>query len=318
MPLKKHTTILMASKSFDYFSNAENPIQADAAHNVAETQVLLKNKWPHLWVQTQHEPLKIDPVTIQPGSDPQIILRTSGNLQLNITSGGTTRRYKSQPGDLFITPAHHEPYKLEWHSLAEQPIRTIHLYLSSELLAQTAVELTGADAARVQLWNGSCLMDPLLKQLTFSLGQELENPATGTCLFAETAAQLVAVQLLRQHCTMHYTISGHNGRLTRHQFRPLEEYIQSHLNQEITLTDLAAIACLSPYHFCRVFKKTSGQSPNQYVIEQRMKKAQQLLKLNLSAKQVADAIGYNSVSHFAHLFHRYFGCSPAYYRQVYS
>lgn len=144
----------------------------------------------------------------------------------------------------------------------------------------------------------------------------MEKPEAGSSLYTQTAAQLVAIQLLRQHCTIRHTIPEHGGKLTSNQLRQLKDYVLAHLDQILTLKGLADVVCMSPYHFCRVFKRTVGLSPNQYVISQRLQLAQELLSQGQSVRQVAYAVGYESFSHFAQLFRRHTGCPPAQYRQL--
>ncbi len=68
---------------------------------------------------------------------------------------------------------------------------------------------------------------------------------------------------------------------------------------------------MSAYHFRRVFKQSTGLSLNQYVIGQRIKRAQRLLgQEGLSVTQVARAVGYHSTEHFARLFRRHTGLLP--------
>ena len=280
----------------------------------APTQVLLQEQCTHLLIQTRHDPLDVPPTLIKPGPDPQLVLRVSGFSQMALTANGTTRRYKPRPGDLFLTPPGQEPYELQRSRLSDQLVRTIHLYLRHRLLAQTAAELVGTDAAQVELQNKSCFADPLLHQLASSLGQALEQPAAGSNLFAETAAQLVAIQLLRQHSTTQHRIPERLGKLAPERLRQLHEYIVNHLDQPITLDSLAAIACMSAYHFCRVFKRTTGKSPNQYVIDLRLKQAQELLRTGCPVALAAQAVGYPNAHYFARLFHRHIGYPPSQWR----
>ena len=91
-------------------------------------------------------------------------------------------------------------------------------------------------------------------------------------------------------------------------------YIDERLAEPLTLQELAEVACLSAYYFCRVFKRTTGLSPNQYVIARRLHRAQQLLRAGQPTEQVALAVGYADPRYFARLFRRHVGCTPASYR----
>ena len=68
---------------------------------------------------------------------------------------------------------------------------------------------------------------------------------------------------------------------------------------------------MSPYHFCRQFKKSTGQSPYQYVIERRVEKGKRLLEeTDQLVVQVAFAVGYENQSRFTHQFKKRVGTTP--------
>lgn len=307
MPELKHATLLVAGSPA-----ASSPRRPAAA--VAQTQVLRQAQWRQLLIQTHREPGTIAPTRMQPVPEVQLILRRVGVSKMTLTAGEQVRGFQPRPGDLFLTAPHQPAYEMQRESLCGRPVQNTHLYQSQQLLTQAAAETLGVDAARVELREGSCLRDPLLKQLTLSLGQELTRPAAGSALFAETAAQLVAAQLLRQHCTVHYRLPEQTGKLVPAVLRQLTAYIEERLAEPLTLQELAHLACLSSYHFCRLFKNTTGLSPNQYVIARRLHQARRLLRAGQSTAQVALAVGYADPRHFARLFRRHVGCTPADYR----
>jgi AraC-like DNA-binding protein len=68
-----------------------------------------------------------------------------------------------------------------------------------------------------------------------------------------------------------------NG-LSRDRLRRVRDYIETHLDDRLTLTDLAGIACLSPYHFSRSFKEAVGIGPRRYVMQRRLDRAKTLIR----------------------------------------
>ncbi|EDM27298.1 transcriptional regulator, AraC/XylS family protein [Lentisphaera araneosa HTCC2155] len=88
-------------------------------------------------------------------------------------------------------------------------------------------------------------------------------------------------------------------------------HINHHLNQAISIDEMASVAKLSRYHFSRVFSKAIGISPNEYLIKTKMEYAQKLLfTQNLSVKQLAHECGYHDPSYFCKVFKKHFGHSP--------
>jgi AraC family transcriptional regulator len=94
------------------------------------------------------------------------------------------------------------------------------------------------------------------------------------------------------------------------------DYIEANLHQDISLAELAAIARLSPYHFCRAFKEIIGEPPHRYQMSRRIERAKTLLtKPVLSVSDVAATVGYGSLSRFSALFRQVTGYSPRDYRR---
>jgi AraC family transcriptional regulator len=101
------------------------------------------------------------------------------------------------------------------------------------------------------------------------------------------------------------------GGLPQHKLKFVTDYINSHLERELSLNELAAIAQLSPYHFSRAFKQSTGISPHQYVIQQRVERASKLLvQGKMSIAEVAQACGFTHQSHLNRHFKRITGVTP--------
>lgn len=99
--------------------------------------------------------------------------------------------------------------------------------------------------------------------------------------------------------------------LSPRPLRQVTDYINARLDQELGLEELAAIAKLSQYHFSRSFKHSTGRSPYQYVIYQRVEQAKQLLKQGeMSISEVAITCGFTHQSHLNRHFKRLTGLTP--------
>jgi AraC family transcriptional regulator len=83
------------------------------------------------------------------------------------------------------------------------------------------------------------------------------------------------------------------------------------------LEKLAELTELSPFHFSRVFKQSTGMTPLQFVIRERLLKAQQLIReTSRSLIEIALEVGYTSPSHFAQVFRRTAGMAPIEFRML--
>jgi AraC family transcriptional regulator len=89
------------------------------------------------------------------------------------------------------------------------------------------------------------------------------------------------------------------------------DYIHSSLDQPLHLADLAAVAGISQYHFCRLFKQSIGVAPYQYVLQQRLEKARELLhQRKHTIAEIALLVGCKDQSRFARQFKQRFGVMP--------
>jgi AraC family transcriptional regulator len=88
------------------------------------------------------------------------------------------------------------------------------------------------------------------------------------------------------------------------------EFVDAELGGELTLDRLAATAAMSPFHFARTFKHTTGIAPHQFVMARRMERAAALLRSGMSVLDTAHAVGLSNVSHFRRVFRRHHGVLP--------
>jgi|GEM_PF-1473063 len=94
-------------------------------------------------------------------------------------------------------------------------------------------------------------------------------------------------------------------------------YVETHMQEKISLEQIAAHLYLSRGHLCRTFKTEMGLSINQYITQQRLDRACSLLRgrSTMSISAVAKSVGYSENAYFTRLFTRHFGCSPLQFRQ---
>jgi AraC-like DNA-binding protein len=94
-------------------------------------------------------------------------------------------------------------------------------------------------------------------------------------------------------------------------------WIDAHSHRAIELTDAAAQAGVSPFHFLRLFAGALGVTPHQYLVRSRLRHAARLLaEDNRDVTDVAYDVGFNDLSNFVRSFHRAAGVSPLKFRQA--
>jgi len=105
------------------------------------------------------------------------------------------------------------------------------------------------------------------------------------------------------------------GGLPPRALRRVREYIEDHLEETISIEALAGIVGLSMYHFARAFKQSEGLTPHDYLVQRRVRRAQELLaSTDLPLSEIALASGFSDQSHCARRFREHVGITPSSYR----
>jgi AraC family transcriptional regulator len=137
------------------------------------------------------------------------------------------------------------------------------------------------------------------------------NPSS----YAEALALVMAHELIRLERGTQ-ALPRLRGGLATWQQKRVVEFIEEHLNEDISLKVMADVARLSPYHFAHAFKQSFGDPPHRYVIGRRMQRAKTLLAAGaLSVTEIGQAVGFAETSSFTAAFRRSTGMTPTGYRQ---
>jgi AraC family transcriptional regulator len=104
-------------------------------------------------------------------------------------------------------------------------------------------------------------------------------------------------------------------RLSPSRLRRVRHFVDAHLEEKLSVRRLAEAAALSEAHFARAFRQETGMSPHQYVMTQRVARAQEMLRSSdESIFQIALQCGFNDASHFSRVFRKEVGINPTSYR----
>jgi AraC-like DNA-binding protein len=97
--------------------------------------------------------------------------------------------------------------------------------------------------------------------------------------------------------------------------RSARRFLDQHYDTPITIEQLSREAALSPYYFIRLFRRMYRQTPHQYLVQQRIARAKELLRTtDLPVTEICAAVGFESLGSFSALFRRLAGISPSAYR----
>jgi len=225
---------------------------------------------------------------------------------------GTFRRQrpgdKGAPDKLCVMPAGQES---NW--VVNGAIRLAHLYVSETQFALGCVRLLDREPRELQLQEATFLEDPQqAKRFRQLITLDWDEP--GERLLASSLAHEIVDHALLNQVGLRQGLRLKGG-LAPSLRRQLVDYIEAHLDQPITLGELALRCNLSEYHFARMFRASFGLPPHQYLLARRLHRACQLLRLGvMPLGEIALLCGFASASHFSNRFRQAVGATPGEYR----
>ncbi len=238
-----------------------------------------------------------------------IAIQTKGVVEAERKLGDRFEQEEIRVGDVCVVPA----YTRHWiHSKGEQGL--IIVSLEPSFLSRTIPEYINSDD--IELLPHFAQPDPLVHQIGLSLKTALQTNSPGDRFYAESLGVALVAHLMQFYTSKKNPVSDKDIPPEDAKIKQAKDYIQAHLNEKLSLEAIAATIGMSQYHFCRVFKETTGLTPWQYVIKKRIELAKRLLKTpQLSIVEISYQLGYSTPAQFTNFFRKHTGISPSIYRQ---
>lgn len=201
----------------------------------------------------------------------------------------------------------------------EAPLpRVLHLFLAPEPFARLALEhdLPGASDRHVHWAAG--VRDDLVLQVGRTILDELTHESGAGAMLVETGAMMLAARLAQCHSTGgRARAEERRVRLDGARLRRTLDYIDAHLDDDLSVDALARECCLSAYHFTRMFSAAVGVPPHRYVARKRIEKAKRLLaEGELPLCEIAQVARFSNQASFTRAFTRATGLSPGRFRMT--
>jgi AraC family transcriptional regulator len=247
---------------------------------------------PRMWVQ--HQPVLF--MALRTGSA-EIGLRRSEMMRLTFGAG-----------EMCLVPRHFETW-----------VRTndLHyLYLSVGISDAALAAACGGTRGDVELRRVEGLVDARVGALAAAVNAERVAGFPSGRLFLDSVEQALAVALVNGYAVQHRSVHAHRGGLGSARLRRIKEFVDAKIEDELTLCEMAQAVELSTAYFSRMFRKSTGESPHQFLLRQRVERAKEMLRsADARVIDVAVACGFKSQQHFAQVFRHLCGASPTEYRQ---
>ena len=189
------------------------------------------------------------------------------------------------------------------------------LYIPKKYITNIAYSITGEKD--IFFSNKANPSSKNLQQLVNQFIQESREQKAGYKHLLESLSTQIIVELLRH--TDNNISEKMNRRETGARLNILKvvEYLHDNFNQDFTNEELLDIANLSPYYFIRLFKKETGRTPQQYLVELKIDKAKELLAFsNYSVTEICFLCGFSEHSHFSKVYKKFTGLTPLNYRKL--
>ncbi len=169
-------------------------------------------------------------------------------------------------------------------------------------------------------FDAGCLTTPRLRfvddptwSLVKLLAEAVKNPDPASQLYGEGLVAAIAARLFSRPNQLD---AGPKG-LAPWQLRRVLEYLDASLPEPVALNELAALSGLSPWHFSRAFKASTGLAPYRWQLDARIRRAQSLLlDTRATLEQIAEATGFADAVHFGRTFRKFVGTTPGSWRQA--
>lgn len=265
--------------------------------------------------------LRVEHRLLQPGEQAaltpectEVVLMLSGRARVNRTGDGQTQEVAAQPGMGWIVPVGTEESRIELTGSME----CLHLYLPSTLIDHSALADYDLDPDKARLAYAGGFADPMLHQIGSAfrsmLGREVQLTDR---LFVDGMQTALAGHLLANYALDRWNPPVRAPSLEPRRLRRVLDFIEARLADDLSLDDLAAEAFLSPFHFSRLFREATGQTPHRYVTERRVQAAREKLAINHSSLvEIALDTGFGSQANFIRVFRKVTGLTPGQYREL--
>jgi AraC family transcriptional regulator len=226
-------------------------------------------------------------------------------VQVSCRMDGRERRGLQTHGSFCVVPA-----GLTGQWAMTRPLQALLIQLTPSLLAATADAL-GVRSRGPGLLPAMHVRDPQVERIGWALQAEHDDACPSGRLFTDSLALALAARLLGLQSRAG-AAGGTSGRaLPRWRLRNVLEYIEAHLDEDLTLAELSTVAGFSLSHFKALFRQAVGLPVHRYVLERRVERARVLLlEGGRTMAEIALAAGFAHQSHMARCLRRVLGLTP--------
>jgi AraC-like DNA-binding protein len=218
------------------------------------------------------------------------------------------RRRVSKANFALVIPAG-ERFSLQWNGDAS------YRYLAADIDQSSIARVVGDAQGGFEL-SPRYDVTPIAPGLAERFEAVCLAPTSYPLAYIEALSAVLIVELFRVYGTKPLALVP-DKRLGKAQFARVAEYIEEHLDRDLSLSELAALVNLSVTQFARAFKDAYGVAPYRYIIQRRVQRAKVLLRTSdQKIASIAANVGFPSQSRFSSSFARATGATPSLFRSA--
>jgi AraC family transcriptional regulator len=193
------------------------------------------------------------------------------------------------------------------------PSDSVIFSVDAKVIQNLAAEIApSASPSFLTRWH---FRDEAMRGLLEEIGKESSQGWPLGTLYADLLGMSLASIILRRHIATPIPLQPIRGGMSINKMKFCMEFMTENMHRNISLKQIASVAGLSIFHFARIFRAMTKQTPHQYLLEQRMRKAKNLLKsTNGPIAYIAEMVGFSGPAHFSHSFRSREGVTPTEWR----
>jgi AraC family transcriptional regulator len=269
---------------------------------------------PGTWSGFDLEDLRLGPGCLPPEASllHHVIctVRCDSPVNLRWRENGASHRQTVDRGDMLLR-SQQELVEFGW----DAPMDVLVLGISMETMHSVSADMSGSGDCQLLPIFGA--KDQYLHQLMLALREDLAAGCPTGRLLGESICASIATHALQRYAVNKPRIKDYRHGLSADRLGVVLSYIEAHLEEDLSIKRLAALAGIGLHYFRKLFRISTGLTVHEYVIQTRISRARHLLqRTHLSIVEIALMVGFSSQSHFTAEFRRRLRVTPAVYRST--